>query len=117
MKTINLKIDERIINRASECKFVGSIKVENLTWKPHINFITNKIYKKNIVIMFKVGQCLTKKVINTLYYSLVYPYIHNCNISWANNYRTRLSRIVTLQKGAVRNVSLKIKYGGSPVNT
>jgi len=36
--------------------------------------MTNKIYiyKKNIVIMFKVGQCLTKQVINTFYYSLVY---------------------------------------------
>jgi len=45
--------------------------------------------------MFKEGQCLTEKVINTLYYSLVYPYIHNCNISWTNNYRTSLSRIVS----------------------
>ena len=82
--------------------------------KPHINLITNKI-SKNVGIMFKVGQFLSKVTIKTLYYSLVYPYIHYCNIIWANNFPTRLSRIVTLQKRAVRTIA-KIKYRDSTVD-
>ena len=52
---------------------------------------------------------------NTLYYTLVYPYIHYCNVIWANNYPTRLSRIVILQKRAVRAIA-KIKYRESTEN-
>ena len=111
---IDLKIDESIINRVSECKFLGTIIDENLTWKPHINLITNKI-STNVGIMFKVGQFLSKVTIKTLYYSLVYKYIHYCNIIWANNFLTRLSRIVTLQKRAVRTIA-KIKYRDSTVD-
>ena len=111
---IDLKIDESIINRVSECKFLGTIIDENLTWKPHINLITNKI-SKNVGIMFKVGQFLSKVTIKTLYCSLVYPYNHYCNIIWANNFSTRLSRIVTLQKRAVRTIA-KIKYRDSTVD-
>jgi len=44
-EAINLKIDESIINRVRECKFLGTIIDVNLTWKPHINLITSKISK------------------------------------------------------------------------
>ena len=65
--------------------------------------------------MFKVGLFLYKVTIKTFYYSLVYPHIHYCNIIWANNFPTRLSTIVTLQKRAVRTIA-KIKYRDSTVN-
>ena len=80
----NLMIDENIIDRVRECKFLGTVIDENLTWKPHISLITRKI-SKNIGIMFKVGQFLTKETTKTLYYTLVSPYIHYCNVIWANN--------------------------------
>ena len=49
----------------------------------------------------------------TLYYTLVYPYFHYCNIS-ANNYPSRLTRIEILQKRAVRTIA-KIQYRDSTV--
>ena len=72
-ETINFEINESIINRASECKFLGTITDENLTWKPHINLITNKVSKR-IGIMYKVGQFLTKKQ-SKLYTTLLYTHI------------------------------------------
>ena len=51
---IDLKIDESIINRVRECKLLGTVIDENLTWKPHINLIASKI-SKNIGTMCKVG--------------------------------------------------------------
>ena len=59
--------------------------------------------------MFKIGKFLTKETTKALYYTLVYPYIHQCNVIWANSYSTRLSRIVILQKRAVRAIA-KIQY-------
>ena len=68
-ETINLKIDEGIINRVKERTFLGTIIDENLTWKPHINLITNKI-SKHVGIMFKVGQFLSKETTKTSYKSM-----------------------------------------------
>ena len=51
----------------------------------------------------------------TLYYTLVYAYFHYCNIIWANNYPSRLTRIEILQKRAVRIIA-KIQYRDSTVN-
>ena len=107
-ETIHFMIEENIIDRVRECKFLGTIGDENLTRKPHISLITNKI-SKNIGIMFKVGQFLTKETTKSLYYTLVYPYIHYCNVIWANNYPTRLSKIEILQERAVRAIA-KIQY-------
>ena len=66
--------------------------------------ITNKILK-NIGIIFKVGQFLTKETTKTLYYTLVHPNNY-CNVIWANNYPTRLSRIVILHKRTVRAMAM-----------
>ena len=65
--------------------------------------------------MFKVWQFLTKETTKTLYYTLVYPYIRYCNVIWANNYPTRLSKIVILQKRAVSAIA-KIQYRESTEN-
>lgn len=46
---------------------------ENLTWKPHINMITSKI-SKNVGMMYKVGQFLTKEVTKTLLYPSLYTH-------------------------------------------
>ena len=51
-QSVNLMIEKNNIDRVKECKFLGTVVDENLTWKPHIGLITNKI-SKNIGIMFK----------------------------------------------------------------
>ena len=70
-ETINLMIDENIIDRVRECKFLGTVIDENLTYKLHISLITSKI-SNNIVIMFKVGEFLTKETTKTL------TVLHSC---------------------------------------
>ena len=59
--------------------------------------------------MFKVGQFLTKEITKALYYTLVYLYMHYCNVIWANSSPTRLSRIEMLQKRAVKAIA-KMQY-------
>ena len=107
-QNMNVIIDESIITRVKDCKFLGVIIDENLTWMKHINQVTSKI-SKNIGVMHKLSYYLYADAIKCLYYTLVYPYIHYGNIVWANNYPSKLTRIVLLQKRAVRIIA-KVGY-------
>lgn len=40
-----------------------------------------------------------------MYYSLIYPYLSYCNLVWASTYKSRLNKLVLLQKRAVRIVA------------
>ena len=45
---------------------------------------------------------MPRDILVNLYYSLIYPYVSYCNITWASTYHTRLTILTTLQKRAVR---------------
>ena len=77
---------------------------ENLSWKPHISHVASNI-PKSIGIIYKSSFFLSKTCLRTLYYSMIYPYLHYCNIVWASTYKTNLRRLVTLQKRAVRMIN------------
>ena len=70
----------------------------------HINYIENKI-AKNVGIIKRVRYLLSEKTLNTLYNTLVLPYINYCNIIWANNKPTRLQPLLLLQKRCMRVIT------------
>ena len=74
---------------------------EHHTWKSHISYVSNKI-SKSIGIIRKSSYFLLEQSLLTLYYSMVYPYLHYCNIVWASTYASNLFRLVLLQKHTVR---------------
>ena len=83
-RTINdvyIKIEGKNIERVTKVKFLGVIIDSKLTWKEHINYISNKI-SKYIGIIYKTKKVLTKSALIGLYYSFVYPYLTYCNILW-----------------------------------
>ena len=45
---------------------------------------------------------LSSKSFLSLYYTLVYPYLNNCNIAWCSMYPSNLNSILYLQKRFVR---------------
>ena len=47
---MNVIIDESIITRVKDCKFLGVVIDESLTWMKHINLVTSKM-SKNIGVM------------------------------------------------------------------
>ena len=64
-------------------------------------FVYIKI-SKSIGIIYRYLFYLSSKSKLALYYSLVYPYLSYCNITWSSTYVTNLNRIFNLQKRAVR---------------
>src|SRR6218665_3678757 len=85
-------------------KFLGVYVDQHLTWKEHIKHISNKI-EKNVGIIARSSYLLPQTIRIKLYYSLIFPYLTYCNVVWATNYKSRLSRLVILQKRAIRVVA------------
>ena len=106
--SINVEKTKFMIFKTGQLRFLGVILDEKLSWKPHISYITNKI-SKSIGIIRKSSFYLSKSSLRSLYYAMVYPYLHYCNIVWASTYKTNLQRIVRLHKRVIRILN-RAKY-------
>ena len=89
------------ISKTDQAKFLGIIIADNLSWQPHINYISKKI-SKSIGIMYKLSKYLNKTALISLYYSLIYPYIIYCNEVWGLGYASHRMKLFILQKRAIR---------------
>lgn len=100
----SVKITDTPIHKTSTTKFLGITLDSNLTWKTHINNISTKI-AKNIGVINKLKSLLPRRILLSLYYTMIFPYLSYCNIVWASTYPSRLKRIITLQKRIVRIIT------------
>ena len=98
---LSLSIDDKLIIRKQQVKFLGVLLDENLSWKPHINYVCNKI-SKSIRVIYRACFNLSPSTKLSLYYTLIYSYLNYCNIVWSSTYVTNLQRILILQKRIVR---------------
>ena len=69
----------------SECKFLGVYLDDRLKFNHHIEFIRKKI-SKNIGVLYRIRDCVPHRVLKNLYYSLIYPYLSYCIVSWGATY-------------------------------
>ena len=53
---------------------------ENLSWKDHIKYTENKI-SKNIGILFKARDYLSKESLLSLYYAYIHTYVNYANLA------------------------------------
>ena len=65
-RIIDIKLDNKSLNRVNFTKFLGVTIDENLTWKHHIDAITKTI-SRNIGMMTKLKHFLPKNILYTLY--------------------------------------------------
>ena len=103
-KACEIYLDNIKIMRSKTAKFLGVVIDENLSWKNHINYIKAKI-AKNVGIIRRLKYLLPESTLNTLYNTLVLPYLNYCDIIWASNKPTRLQPLLLLQKRAVRSIT------------
>ena len=76
-----------------------------LTWKYHLQHITKKI-KRSVGILAKIRHYVPILILLQLYYTLIYPYLTYAVTTWGNTYATTLKPLITLQKKAIRLISL-----------
>ena len=99
LSDINISINNSPITRVQEDKFLGIIIHENLSWKPHISVVCDKV-SKIIGVLCKARQ-LHLDTLKTLYNALFLPYINYCTLIWASTYVSYLEPLYVLQKKAI----------------
>ena len=105
---INIFINNSLITRVQEDKFLGIIIHENLSWKPHISAVCDKV-SKVIGVLCKSGRYLPLSTLKTLYNFLFLPYINYCILIWASTYSSYLKPLYVLQKKAVRIITFFLR--------
>ena len=99
-----LKIDGNDIERVEEFNFLGLTLHETLSWKNHINKISNKISRIN-GIMNRLRNTVCSRVLKLIYDSFILPHLNYCIAAWGFD----LNRVTKLQKKSVR-IICKSKY-------
>ena len=97
---INFTINNRDIDRVAQFTFLGIILDENLTWKNHINMISNKLSKINGVL-HRLKYIFPKHIMLSVYKSLFMPHMSYGSFVWGHNF----DAIYKLQKKAVRTIT------------
>ena len=107
VSAVNIKIFDNSQNkfisleRKKYVKYLGLLIDENLSWKPHIDFICNKV-SKIVGLLAKLRHFIPLHTLKTLYRSLIQPYIVYGLSAWGQACKTHLNKILVLQKRALR---------------
>lgn len=97
---INININGIHIEFVECFNYLGILLDKHLTWKFHINTISQKI-SKTIGIMCKLKNILPLHVLLTLYNSLILPYLSYGILVWG----THAYKMTKLQKKAIRVIT------------
>ena len=97
----NLNINGFTIERESSIKFLGVWIDENLTWRDHIHTVESKV-AKNIGLLYPEKHYLDDKCLKQIYFTYIHAYLNYANIAWSSTNKTKLKKVQSKQKHALR---------------
>ena len=97
---LDLSIDDIPIDSVDEFNYLGIILHERLTWKNHINMVTNKIAKVS-GILNRLKHIFPQNVLLSLYHTLIISQINYGMLLWGSDIRS----VEKYQKKAIRNIT------------
>ena len=105
LKLPSLFMSDREIKRITSVKYLGVLIDEHLTWKEHISVISieDKI-SKNLGVLYRARRVLDSTALKNLYFSFIHSYLNYGNIVWVSTSRTKLKKLASKQKQALRIV-------------
>ena len=109
LKLPDLEIGGKTICRSRYAKFLGVLIDENLTWNKQIQTIESKV-SSQIGIISRARKFLSNDAMNLLYNSFVNPYLNYGNVVWGSVPKSKLQKLHTLQKRAIRIVTYSPRY-------
>ena len=96
-KTVDIIINNNVIEEKKSTTFLGVILDSGLTWAEHVNYVKNKV-SKAMGIINKVKHCLNRHNLISLYNSFVYPYLIYCIEIWGSTNDVLINPLFILQK-------------------
>ena len=103
LKLPTLCITDAPIKQVVSTKFLGVQIDENINWTHHITLTENKLAKQ-LGLLYKAKPFLNRKSMINLYFSFIHTYINYGNIAWASTTKTKLKKIYSQQKQAIKTV-------------
>ena len=97
----NLNINGFTTERHSSIKFLGVWIDENLIWRDHIHTVENKI-AKNIGLLYQGKNYFDDNCLKQIYFAYIRAYLNYANIAWISTHKTKLEKIQSKQKHALR---------------
>ena len=108
LKLPTLVINNKEIKRIRSIRFLGVMIDENLSWNEHLKVIENKI-SKNLGLLYKAKHFLNSDSMRSLYFSFIHCYLNYGNIAWGSTTKSKLKKLYSKQKEAVRTIKDKHK--------
>ena len=102
-ETPELTINDQPIEKVNEFKFLGITIDTHLNWKPHINYIGNKLARIT-GILTRLKHSLPNDTLKIIYDALFLSHINYGLTAWGGNLKNT-SRIGKLQKKAIRAIT------------
>ena len=100
-KKLDLKINGKQLESCDSYKYLGVIFDRNLSWKPHIDYISGKI-SKACGALSKIRHSVDIDTLKTVYYALVHSYLRYGIIAWGNASENILKPLHSLLNRVVR---------------
>ena len=102
-ENIKIMIESSQLKKVTECKYLGVILDENLSWTPQIDSVNLKVLKVFHATK-RVRQFVDQKTSLLLYKTLIQPHFDYCNIIWMAGHEHKLGRLQVLQNRCLRMV-------------
>jgi hypothetical protein len=104
--SITLAINNYVIKRVNNCKYLGVIIDDCLKWEDHIDMVYKKIVKF-IGIFYKIRNLLPPVCLRNMYYSFVHPHIIYGIEVYANASKMAIDRLCKLNNKILRILLMK----------
>lgn len=87
-----LTISNQVISRTNNVKYLGVFLDSTFSWKPHIDYIYNKLLKF-VPLFYRARKIVTRPALKNLYFAFVYPLLNSgieLYVSGSSNYVSKL---------------------------
>ncbi len=98
---INISIANSIIQRSKTKKYLGLFFDDDMSWKSHIKYITQKV-SKAIGIMYRLRPYVNSRILRSVYFSIVYSHLTYGICSWGSAPPTYLEPLQVKQNHSIR---------------
>ena len=112
----NVFMNNNLIERVHNIKYLGIYIESDLTWVHHINHLVIKL-RQACGLIYKLRHFVSMKCLITVYYSFVFSYLKYGILTYGSAKKTILYPLQVLQRRAVRAITLFGSLKNIHVNT
>ena len=115
IRELNIKINEKKLDKCDSYKYLGVIFDKNLSWQPHVEYISGKI-SKACGALSKIRHSVDIETLKSVYYALVHSYLRYGIIAWGNATESVLKPLHSLINRIVRIMTFApFRIGTGPI--